>query len=67
MGKALEQLLPAEWRFTELLRWLTNAIQQNGLQLEEQNFEENTTQPLIQKLTINLKSSEKYANFQQFM
>ena len=65
--KALAQLLSVEWKLTELLRWLTNAIQQNGLQLEEQNFEENTAQPLIQKLTINLKSSEKYANFQQFM
>ena len=64
---ALAQLLPAEWQRAELLRWLTNTIQQNGLQLEEQNFEENTAQPLIQTLTINLKSSEKYANFQQFM
>ena len=36
MGKALEQLLPVKLRLTELLRWLTNVIQQNGLQLEEQ-------------------------------
>lgn len=65
--KALAQLLPDKWKLTELLRWLTNAIQQNGLQLEEQNFEENTAQFLIQTLTINLKLSGKYANFQQFM
>ena len=37
-GKSLEQLLSAEWQLSELLRWLTNVIQQNGLQLEEQNF-----------------------------
>ena len=65
--KALAQLLPDKWKLTELLRWLTNAIQQNGLQFEEQNFEENTAQSLIQTLTINLKLSGKYANFQQFM
>ena len=59
--------MPAEWQLTEFLRLLTNTIQQNGPQLGEQNFEENTAQSLIQKLTINLKFSGKYANFQQFM
>ena len=63
----LAQLLPAEWQRAELLRWLTNAIQQNGLQLEEQSFEENAAQTLIQTLKINLKLSGEYTDFQQFM
>jgi Tfp pilus assembly protein PilO len=65
--KALVQLLPDKWKLTKLLRWQTNVIQQNGLQLEEQNFGENIVQSLIQTLTINLKLSGKYTNFQQFM
>jgi len=64
---ALSQLLPAEWQRAELLRWLTNTIQQNGLQLEEQSFEENSTQTFLQTLKINLKLSGEYANFQRFM
>ena len=64
---ALRQLLPAEWQRAELLSWLTNTIQQNGLQLEEQSFEENNVQTLLQTLKINLKLSGEYASFLRFM
>ena len=40
---------------------------QNGLQFEEQIFEESTPQVLIQTLKIRLKLSGEYANFQQFL
>ena len=64
---ALRQLLPAEWQRAELLHWLTNTLQKNGLQLEEQSFEENNAQTLLQTLKINLKLSGKYASFLRFM
>lgn len=64
---ALSQLLPLQWKRAELLRQLTKAIQQNGLQFEEQSFEENAAQALIQTLKINLKLSGEYTNFQQFL
>ena len=63
----LRQLLPAEWQRAELLHWLTNTLQKNGLQLEEQSFEENNEQTLLQTLKINLKLSGEYASFLRFM
>ena len=64
---ALRQLLPAEWQRAELLHWLTNTIQKSGLQLEEQSFEENNAQTLLQTLKINLKLSGEYASFLWFL
>ena len=64
---ALRQLLPAEWQRAELLHWLTNTMQKSGLQLEEQSFEENNAQTLLQTLNINLKLSGEYASFLRFM
>ena len=63
----LRQLLPAEWQRAELLHWLTNTMQKSGLQLEEQSFEENNAQTLLQTLKINLKLSGEYASFLRFM
>jgi len=63
----LSQLLPSQWERAELLRRLTKAIMQNGLQFEEQIFEESAPQALIQTLKIRLKLSGEYANFQQFL
>ena len=37
---ALEKLLPPQWKRAELLRWLTDSIQKNGLIFEEQTLEE---------------------------
>ena len=64
---ALRQLLPDEWQRAKLLRWLTNTIKQNGLQLEDQSFEEKNVQTLLQKLKINLKLSGEYTSFLRFM
>jgi Tfp pilus assembly protein PilO len=64
---ALRQLMPAEWQRAELLHWLTNTMQKSGLQLEEQSFEENNAQTLLQTLKINLKLSGEYASFLRFM
>ena len=64
---ALRQLMPAEWQRAELLHWLTNTMQISGLQLEEQSFEENNAQTLLQTLKINLKLSGEYASFLRFM
>ena len=64
---ALRQLMPAEWHRAELLHWLTNTMQKSGLQLEEQSFEENNAQTLLQTLKINLKLSGEYASFLRFM
>jgi Tfp pilus assembly protein PilO len=64
---ALRQLMPAEWQRAELLHWLTNTMQISGLQLEEQSFEENNAQTLLQTLKINLKLSGEYASFLRFI
>ncbi len=64
---ALRQLLPAEWQRAELLHWLTNTMQKSGLQLEEQSFEKNNAQTLLQTLKINLKLSGEYASFLRFI
>ena len=64
---ALRQLMPAEWQRAELLHWLTNTMQKSGLQLEEQSFEENNAQTLLQTLKINLKLSGEYASFLRFI
>ena len=64
---SLRQLMPAEWQRAELLHWLTNTMQKSGLQLEEQSFEENNAQTLLQTLKINLKLSGEYASFLRFM
>jgi len=42
-------------------------MQKSGLQLEEQSFEENNAQTLLQTLKINLKLSGEYASFLRFM
>ena len=64
---ALRQLMPAEWQRAELLHWITNTMQKSALQLEEQSFEENNAQTLLQILKINLKLSGEYASFLRFM
>ena len=64
---ALRQLMPAEWQRAELLHWLTNTMQKSGLHLEEQSFEENNAQTLLQTLKINLKLSGEYASFLRFI
>lgn len=64
---ALRQLMPAEWQRAELLHWITNTMQKSGLQLEEQSFEENNAQTLLQTLKINLKLSGEYASFLRFI
>ena len=37
---ALDKLLPPQWKRAELLHWLTDSIQKNGLIFEEQTLEE---------------------------
>ena len=64
---SLRQLMPAEWQRAELLHWITNTMQKSGLQLEEQSFEENNAQTLLQTLKINLKLSGEYASFLRFI
>ncbi len=63
----LTKLLPIQWKRAELLRWLTKAIQNNGLIFEEQTLQEQTPQALYQSLDIHLKLNGKYVQLQQFL
>ena len=63
----LAKLLPTEWKRAELLRWLTNAIQKNGLIFEEQTLQEQAPQAFLESLNIHLKMNGQYEQLQQFM
>ena len=65
--KALAQLFPRKLGRADLLLMITKAIQQNGLQFEEQSFEESAEQDLIQNLKIRLIVRGEYTNLQQFL
>ena len=64
---ALDKLLPPQWKRTELLRWLNDSIQKNGLIFEEQTLEEKTPQSLNQVLKIRLKLKGEFEQFLQFL
>ena len=63
----MAKLLPTEWKRAELLRWLTNAIQKNGLIFEEQTLQEQAPQAFLESLNIHLKMNGQYEQLQQFM
>ena len=63
---ALEKLLPTQWKCAELLRWLTDSIQKNGLIFEEQTLEEKTPQVLNQVLNIRLNPKGKFEQLPQY-
>ena len=63
----LVKLLSTEWKRAELLRWLTKAIQKNGLIFEEQTFQEQATQAFLESLNIHLKMNGQYEQLQKFM
>ena len=60
-------LLPTQWKRAELLRWLTDLIQKNGLIFEEQTLEEKTPQALNQVLNIRLKLNGEFELLLQFL
>ena len=60
-------LLPPQWKRAELLRWLTDSIQKNGLIFEEQTLGEKTPQALNQVLNIRLKLRENSSNSHNFL
>ena len=64
---ALDKLLPPQWKRAELLRWLTDSIQKNGLIFEEQTLEEKTPQALNQVLKIRLKLKGEFEQLLQFL
>jgi len=64
---ALDKLLPTQWNRAELLRWLTDSIQKNGLIFEEQTLEEKTPQALNQVLNIRLKLKGEFEQLLQFL
>jgi len=64
---ALDKLLPPQWKRAELLRWLTDSIQKNGLIFEEQILEEKTPQALNQVLNIRLKLKGEFEQLLQFL
>ena len=64
---ALDKLLPTQWKRAELLRWLTDSIQKNGLIFEEQTLEEKTPQALNQVLNIRLKLKGEFEQLLQFL
>ena len=64
---ALDKLLPPQWKRAELLRWLNDSIQKNGLIFEEQTLEEKTPQSLNQVLKIRLKLKGEFEQFLQFL
>ncbi len=64
---ALDKLLPPQWKRAELLRWLTDSIQKNGLIFEEQTLEEKTPQALNQVLNIRLKLKGEFEQLLQFL
>ena len=62
----LDKVLPPQWKRAELLRWLTDSIQKNGLIFEEQTLEEKTPQALNQVLNIRLKLKGEFEQLLQF-
>ncbi|MEC9337895.1 MAG: type 4a pilus biogenesis protein PilO, partial [SAR324 cluster bacterium] len=64
---ALDKLLPPQWKRPELLLWLTDSIQKNGLIFEEQTLEEKTPQALNQVLNIRLKLKGEFKQLLQFL
>lgn len=64
---ALDKLFPPQWKRAELLRWLTDSIQKNGLIFEEQTLEEKTPQALNQVLNIRLKLKGEFEQLLQFL
>jgi len=64
---ALDKLLPPQWKRAELLHWLTDSIQKNGLIFEEQTLEEKTPQALNQVLNIRLKLKGESEQLLQFL
>ena len=64
---ALDKLLPPQWKRAELLRWLNDSIQKNGLIFEEQTLEEKTPHSLNQVLKIRLKLKGEFEQFLQFL
>ena len=64
---ALDKLLPPQWKRAELLRWLTDSIQKNGLIFEEQTLEEKTPKALNQVLNIRLKLKGEFEQLLQFL
>jgi len=63
----LDKVLPPQWKRAELLRWLTDSIQKNGLIFEEQTLEEKTPQALNQVLNIRLKLKGEFEQLLQFL
>ena len=63
----MDKLLPTQWERAELLRWLTDSIQKNGLIFEEQTLEEKTPQALNQVLNIRLKLKGEFEQLPQFL
>ena len=63
----LDKLLPTQWKCAELLRWLTDSIQKNGLIFEKQTLEEKTPQALNQVLNIRLKLKGEFEQLPQFL
>ena len=64
---ALDKLLPPQWKRAELLNWLNDSIQKNGLIFEEQTLEEKTPQALNQVLNIRLKLKGEFEQLLQFL
>jgi len=64
---ALDKLLPPQWKRAELLHWLNDSIQNNGLIFEEQTLEEKTPQALNQVLNIRLKLKGEFEQLLQFL
>ena len=64
---ALDKLLPPQWKRAELLHWLNDSIQKNGLIFEEQTLEEKTPQALNQVLNIRLKLKGEFEQLLQFL
>lgn len=63
----MANILPIDWKLAELLRWLTNAIQKNGLIFEEQTLQEQAMLAFLESLNIYLKMNGKYEQLQQLM
>jgi len=64
---ALDKLLPPQWKRAELLHWLNDSIQKNGLIFEEQTLEEKTPKALNQVLNIRLKLKGEFEQLLQFL
>ena len=63
----MDKQFPKQWKRAELLRWLTDSIQKNGLIFEEQTLEEKTPQALNHVLKIRLKLKGEFEQLTQFL